>query len=99
MPSGGVFDVASRERRIAELDGLAASPDFWNDNEQAQKILKERAEAFEPLDAWRKYLQSLDDAKVFVELAGEGDDDAATEADTGLDQLQHQLDQLELEQK
>ena len=72
MRSGGIFDVAQREARIAELNARAAAPDFWNDSEQAQRILKERSELFEPIAAWRKQLEGLEDAKVFAELAAEG---------------------------
>jgi hypothetical protein len=79
-PSGGIFDVAGREARIAELDAAAAGSDFWNDGERAQTVLKERAELAAPIAAWRKQLQELDDAKVFAELVDEGDPEAAAEA-------------------
>jgi len=78
--SGGIFDVAEREARIAELDGRAAAPDFWNDAEKAQSILKERSELSEPVATWRKQLEGLEDIKVFAELAAEGDPDAEAEA-------------------
>ncbi|HYD49059.1 MAG TPA: peptide chain release factor 2 [Terriglobales bacterium] len=98
-PSGGVFDVPSRERRIAELDRTASAPEFWNDNEKAQQSLKERAELADPLEAWRRHQQTLADARIYCELAAEGDDDAAVEADSSLKQLEHELDQLELQEK
>ena len=97
--SGGIFDVDQRESRIAELDERAAAPDFWNDSVQAQRILKERAELFEPIAVLRKQLEGLDDAKVFAELAAEGDPDAEAEARAKLDEVDEALDRLELQRK
>jgi len=98
-PSGGIFDVAGREERLAALDTRAAAPDFWNDSEQAQKVLKERAELAEPIAQWRKQQQGLDDARVFADIAAEGDADAAAEARAKLDELEAALDRLELQRK
>jgi peptide chain release factor 2 len=96
-PSGGIFDVDRRESRIAALDAQAAAPDFWNDAEKAQRVLKERAELAEPIEAWRKQQQELDDAKVFAELADEGDAEAAAETRSKLEQLGSALDRMELQ--
>jgi peptide chain release factor 2 len=96
---GGIFDVAAREQRVAELDARAAAPDFWNDAEQAQKSLRERAEVAGPIEAWRKLGQDLDDAKVFAELADEGDPDAVNEAEQKLAEVNTRLEQLELQRK
>jgi peptide chain release factor 2 len=95
--SGGIFDVAGREQRLKELDSLAAAPDFWNDSEKAQKALKDRAEIAAPLDGWRRLSQGLDDARVYLELAEEGDADALAEARAKCDELAVELDKLELQ--
>jgi len=84
---------------LAALDAQAAAPDFWNNSEQAQKILKERAELAEPLSAWRKQLQELDDVKVFAELAAEGANDAEAEARTKLEDVGKALERMELQRK
>ena len=97
--SGGIFDVAAREERIAALDAQAAAPDFWNDSEKAQQVLRERAELFEPIATWRKQLQELEDAKVFAELADEGAADADAEAIKKLAEVQAALERMELQRK
>jgi len=97
--SGGIFDVADRERRIAELDDRAAAPDFWNTGEQAQKVLKERAELAAPLDGWRRLGAAIEDAKVLAEFASEGDTDSEAEAHQKLTELGKELDQLDLQRK
>ena len=97
--SGGIFDVAGREERIAALNAQAVAPDFWNNSDQAQKVLKERAELADPLAAWRKQLQELDDVKVFAELAAEGADDAEAEAHAKLKEIEATLERMELQRK
>ncbi len=84
-PSGsgrprGVFDLATKEERVAELDARASEPDFWDDQRAAQKVLREaeglRAEA----TLWRALQKRAED---LVELVGllEETPDAETEAD------------------
>ena len=41
--SGGIFDIDGKKRTIAELDARAGEPDFWNDSDKAQGVLKEQA--------------------------------------------------------
>ena len=38
---GGFFDVPSAQKRLAELDALMAADTFWNNREQAQKLIDE----------------------------------------------------------
>jgi peptide chain release factor 2 len=99
MPSGGIFDVAGRQEKIAALDEKAAAPNFWNDNEKAQQVLKERSELQTPVNSWRKLVERLDDAKIYAELASEGTDDAESEARTALGEISGALEQMELERK
>jgi len=65
--------------RAAALDAKAAAPEFWNDAERAQALLKERADAASIVDTWRRQSSALDDARVFLELAEEGDEEASRE--------------------
>ena len=96
---GGIFDVVGREARIGELDDKANASDFWNDGERAQTVLKERAELFAPIAAWRKQVQELDDAKVFAELADEGDVESADEATKKVTEIEAALERMELQRK
>ncbi len=99
MISGGIFDVTARERRLAEFDDRSSAPDFWNNNEKAQQVLKERSEVALPLDAWRKQLQELDDVRIFAELAAEGDADAANEARLKAREIADDLDRMDIQRK
>lgn len=36
---GGIFDLASKEARVKELEALAEAPHFWQDVERAQTLI------------------------------------------------------------
>ena len=38
---GGIFDLASKEARVKELETLMEQPRFWDNNENAQKVIAE----------------------------------------------------------
>jgi peptide chain release factor 2 len=66
---GGFFDVPSAQKRQAELDALMSAESFWNNREQAQKLIDEAAtlrKKVDPLVAAEKQLQ---DIKTLVELS------------------------------
>ncbi|MFA6966445.1 peptide chain release factor 2 [Bosea sp. (in: a-proteobacteria)] len=69
------WDVA--QRRLAELNALSEGPDFWNDADIAQKLMRERTSLEEQIDGILKLERDLDDALTFIEL-GEMEDDAAS---------------------
>ena len=94
---GGVFDVAALEKELKELDELAAAPDFWNNAEKAQTILRQRSAKSEPLAAWKKQIEGLEEARIFLEIAGEGDEDASREAETKLAELEETQRRLDLQ--
>lgn len=39
---GGIFDLASKEARLKEIDTLMEAADFWLNNEKAQRLIEER---------------------------------------------------------
>jgi peptide chain release factor 2 len=72
-------------------------PDFWSDGEKAQASLRERAALSAPLESWRRQLGELEEAKLYLELAAEGDGEAAAEAESKLAELEEELHRLDLE--
>lgn len=93
---GGIFDVAGAEERAAALDRQAAEPDFWNDAERAQAVLRERADVINVVENWQRQAAALDDARVFLELAEEGDEEAAAELREKLDEIEEGIADIEL---
>lgn len=56
-----------------------AEPDFWNNNERAQEILKERTNLQNIVSGWDDAQQELDDLLILVELGEEGEDEETLE--------------------
>ncbi len=47
---------------------------FWDNPERAQKIIRQRKSAAEPLEAYEEYLEQLEDMEIMLQLAEEDDD-------------------------
>ena len=42
MSCGGIFDYPGKVERLEELDAQTADPEFWNDGDAAQVVLREQ---------------------------------------------------------
>ncbi len=97
--SGGVFDLDGKNQRVKELSLVTSRPDFWNDGEKAQAILKEQAYLNEVLGSWEKYRASLEEGRFFLDLAkDENSDEALGEAAAKVAEVAEGLAQIELKQ-
>ncbi|MSQ48002.1 MAG: peptide chain release factor 2 [Deltaproteobacteria bacterium] len=94
---GGVFDIAGKEARAAELEALTLSENFWHDQEKAQAVLKERSPLVETISQWKTYQRGLDDVVLFLEMAEAGETEAEREFETQLTQLEKDVTQTEME--
>ena len=93
-----VFDVPALKARQQDLEQLAAQPDFWDDQQNAQKQMRRLDEVKAQLEQLNQWKRAVDDADATVELyALEPDDDMLGEAQNGLNQLRTELDRWELE--
>jgi len=96
--SGGLFDVDRRLEEIAALEHQLAAPDFWNDQENAQRVTRQVAQLRAPIEQLEGYQRRLEDLKVMVDLAEEGADaELAAEAQRETDELEQQVHKLELQ--
>jgi peptide chain release factor 2 len=68
---GGVFDLDGKQKRVAELNQLTSQPEFWNDGEKAQAILKEQSGLKGIIDSWEKHKADLEEARFFLDVAKE----------------------------
>jgi len=64
------IDFEGLEARRSELDTAASAPDLWQDNERAQKVLREQAALEKRIAPWRELKQLVSDV---VELSGMND--------------------------
>ena len=79
MPSrkcAGIFDVAKRQEHLAELEALAAAPEFWNDANKAREIIDQTNAVRVVVEPFLNLAKLADDLGVLVEMA-EGEQDAA----------------------
>ena len=94
---GGVFDIAQKEARASELDALTSTNDFWQDQDKAQTILKERALLTDAITQWKKHERGLEDARIFLEMAEGGDEEAESEFEKQLVELEKEVRTAELQ--
>jgi peptide chain release factor 2 len=75
-----------------------ARHDFWDNVEEAQEVLKRRAQLQAPLDQWRKLVNQVHDAVTLLELAEEENDtDVLQEVQSDIGKLQVEIEHFELE--
>ena len=72
---GGFFDVPGAQKRLAEIDALMAQETFWNNREQAQKLIEEANTLRGRIEPLLKAEKELDDFRVMIEL-GEAEPEA-----------------------
>ncbi len=88
-----------KQKRLEELDLAVSRPDFWNDGEKAQSILKEQASLKSILDSLEKNRTHLEEARFFLDLAEEEkNEDAHHEALAKVAEVSQQVAQVELAQ-
>jgi peptide chain release factor 2 len=71
------------QKRLGELDALMAGDSFWNNREQAQKLIDEANALRKRIDPLLGAEKQIDDFKVMIELA---------EAEPEVEQTKHQLE-------
>lgn len=94
--SGGFFDVPARREELNNIERQASAPDFWNDQEAAQKLLQDRSRLEKKIARQEHFQSQLDDAGVLFEFA-EQDDTSIKELSSLLERLEHELAQAETE--
>ena len=70
MPnSGGFFDLPSKRTELERLEGVISAPDFWNDQETAQKTVQQRSRVERAIEKQVGFEKSVSDAEVLSEFA------------------------------
>ena len=66
---GVIFDPQQNRARLKSLEERSSSPDFWNNQEEAQSVLKERKRAEGQLAADSRLNSLTGDIEAYIELA------------------------------
>ena len=95
---GGIFDIAEKEGELSQLEQRMTAPDFWDDNEAAQKIVDKVSGFKSVINPYRTLESRVEDFKVLAELAEEegGESPLLSEADEEALSITKELDELEL---
>jgi peptide chain release factor 2 len=94
-----IFDIPALTAKIQDLEQLAAQPEFWNDQANAQRTLQDLNDLKSHLHQLERWQSSLDDTKAILELLELEEDEALLqEAQSNVTHLGHELDQWELQQ-
>ncbi len=85
---GVIFEAARPDEELTRLETRVASPDFWKDQAEAQKVLQRRRRLEQDRDLMVSLRKKSDDLKVLLEWAeaGESVDADFAQALDGLDQ-------------
>jgi peptide chain release factor 2 len=73
---GAIFDVARSRETLASLEKKISQPDFWQDQEQAQKVMQQRKAAEAVLASDTKLATMASDIDTYFHLAEEEKDSA-----------------------
>jgi peptide chain release factor 2 len=92
------FDLPAQERQLAELREAAQAPDLWDDQNRAQRVMKDVSRLENLVSTWQLLETGSSDIQEFIALAEAEDDPAALADDlrAELVKLEEQFAALEL---
>ena len=89
---GGIFDVDAKVDRVQQLQQLAAAPDLWDDQEKAQKVMRDLTRLQEEVGRWERVSKQLLDTDELVAL---GDEELEEDLGREVNSLAAAVDKLE----
>ncbi|HEX2879284.1 MAG TPA: peptide chain release factor 2 [Polyangiaceae bacterium] len=94
----GHLDVPVLQREVEELEQLSSAPNFWNDQDKAQALMRKRAVAQGKIDLISSLTNQVNDALELHDLAAsEGDQAMLTEVAGQANEIEQRLGKAELE--
>lgn len=74
---GGFFDAPKKRSELDELEKKISEPDFWNDQEKAQKTVQQRSRIEKALQRQESFETGVSDAEVLFEFAATDENSVA----------------------
>ena len=91
------FDLAGLRGELEEINKRVENPDFWNDPEDAQKVLKKKKSRENKIGGYEELETGLGDVEELMELAEEmEDEDEADSVVEMFNDLQKKMEELKL---
>ena len=88
---GAIFDASRPADELTKIEARVADPDFWKDQESAQKLLQRRRRLEEDRDLSESLKRRVDDLAVLAEWA-EGGEPVLDDFARALDELTGQVE-------
>ncbi|MBM4423777.1 MAG: peptide chain release factor 2 [Chloroflexi bacterium] len=89
-----VFDIPNQEKRLAELEAAASSPDFWNNPQNARAAMRELSEVRETVTTWQSLMRRIADS---LELSSLDDESLRPDLDSEWDSVEAEIARLDFE--
>ena len=96
LSCGGFFDPQRKASELQKSEAEIGKPDFWNDQDRAQKILKQRSRLQASIDKADQFQRTVDDAAVLLEFAAE-DQASLKELESVIERLEREVEEAESE--
>jgi peptide chain release factor 2 len=93
---GGFFDAPQKRQELEKLETQIAEPDFWNDQEKAQKIVQQRSRLERGINRQESFESGVSDAEVLFEFA-ESDESSLKELNELILRLEKEVGEAETE--
>lgn len=74
MKWGSLFDLAGKNEKIEELEELSGDPEFWNDIDNAQKILQQIKVLKNSVEKYNNLVSAYEDLITLIEIGIEEND-------------------------
>lgn len=98
LVSGGLFDLESMERDIAEFAELMGEPGFWDDGIKAQNVINEANIIKEKYNQFQQLAETKEELDLLLEMVKEEEDaELEKELEENLTTFLAVLDQFELD--
>ncbi|MBC8256127.1 MAG: peptide chain release factor 2 [Candidatus Marinimicrobia bacterium] len=92
---GGTFDKQKLKESIAKLQEKTTEQNFWEDNNSAQKILKQISSFENELKMWKDLDERYEEVESYLELLQEGED-VAEDANQALDSFGKFIEKVQI---
>jgi peptide chain release factor 2 len=91
----GIFDAEQKRSQILEIEKKVVQPDFWNRQEEVQKVLQIRRKLERDVELDSKLARDISDLGALLDLATEGED-VLDELNAEVERLEHEIQQTEI---
>jgi peptide chain release factor 2 len=91
---GGYFDVPAKQTELENLETQITEPNFWNNQEKAQKIVQQRSRLEREINRQNFFETSISDAEVLFEFA-ESDESSLSDLSELITKLETEVAEAE----